>query len=432
MKQFFKSFLSATVCAALAFVCTGCDGYKSRELIINETDGAKSDKTELTFLGYKADAENLTAIESAMQRFMDKNENINVFYEGIKGDAYWRAFYKRAETHNLDDLVMLDHDSVLQLSQNGQLLDMSGLAGVDNFSESALSQFRLDDGSIYCLPLATICYSMYVNESLLKEHGFDIPKNLSEFAAQCDYFVLNGITPIIANNFTSLGSIVIGKSLFDVYRSDDRKEILEKFNSGEIDLAEKLRPGLEFVAEMKEKKWIDPEEIHNTNQTSDDLKIFAEGNRPFMLTGHWATVRVKMMEHDFDYSVYPYPILEDGYVAAIDYATTLGINSESKNIEETKKLAEFMIQRDIIENYCDSQSSFSPLKERFVLNDKTILPLTDSIKNRYVFTDDYNLTLPIFNSLRTACLNIIDGESVDKTVNDLHVRLYGEAAAGNN
>ena len=65
-----------------------------------------------------------------------------------------------------------------------------------------------------------------------------------------------------------------------------------------------------MVEEMIERKWIDCEEVLETEQTSDDLKLFVGGNRPFMVTGGRAAIRVKNMEHDFSYGVHDFPIMD--------------------------------------------------------------------------------------------------------------------------
>lgn len=417
------SFL--VMAAVVLCVLGGCSKGQS-ENIVMETGGKAEteDGLALTFMGYKADALNLVAIEAALRGFMDENPYITVNYEGIKGTAYWEAFEKRADSGNLTDIIMVDRDHMLALRDEDRLMDLSDLATIENFAPLAYSQIVAEDGGIYFLPTCISTYNLYINHDLLKEHGQKIPTNYSEFAAVCDYFAARGVTPVIANNYGSLKSLVIAKGMYPVYQKENYREEIEAFNSGEKDITETLRPGVELVETMIERGWFDCEEVLSTNQTSDDLALFVQGERPFMITGGWASPRVAAQEPAFTYGVYPYPVLEDGSVLVMEVNTCVSVCKDGDNPEAGKKLTEYMTQKDVMWQYCDSQSSYTPLKDERMPSDETIAPSAPYLTNgRSVLGVDYNLDLPLDSALRECVGQMLAGMDSDAALELLSERL---------
>lgn len=430
-KNFNRHICHILITTMLAVLLCGCASAQ-QDMIFLESDAARTqaaDKTIVTFFGFKADDINLIAIEKALGEFMDLNPDIYVTYEGIKGQPYWNAFDLRNRTGYLDDIIMLDHEHILELSEKGQLADLSSLSTLDHYIPWARSQFTDSDGSVYFLPTCIATYNLYINTDLLKQHGQSIPTNLKEFSQVCDYFAGQGITPIIANNYGSVPTLITAKSMYDVYAAEDADAQIEKFNSGEADLAEQQRPGVEFAASMLQRGWIDGAETAATNQTSDDLALFSEGKRPFMISGGWASVRLDV---DFSYGVYPYPIMEDGSVVAMGIDTCIGVNAKSEHIHEAMKLVEFLTQPDVMWDYCDSQCSYSPLTDKRTPSDATIAPSAPYLTNgRSALRSDYNLNFPLESALRECTTMILSGADTDSVMETLRKHLYPDTTGGN-
>ena len=168
---------------------------------------------------------------------------------------------------------------------------------------------------------------------------------------------------------------------------------------------------------MIDRKWIDCEEVSVTNQTSDDLKLFVSGDRPFMVTGCWATSRVADMEPGFSYGVHPFPILDDGSVLIIDANTCISANADSEHLEEVMQLVECITQPDSIWKYCESQSSYTPLQDDRVPTDQTILPASECLESgRIVIGSDYRLNLPLDTALSEITKQMLNEMSADEAV----------------
>lgn len=393
----------------------GCSGGgQSTGVIVAGSQEVESQTVDLRFFGFKADTLNLLAIEDTLHSFMDANPDITITYESIKGPAYWEAFDARSQSGVVDDIAMIDHDHVLAMTAENKLADLSGLATVDNFQDSIKAQFTSGDGAVYFLPTCISTYGLYMNHDLLAEYGQEIPTNWAEFSAVCDFFVSQGITPIIANNYSSLRSLIVARGMYDVYQSGDSQARIERFNRGEDDLAETLRPGFELVETMIERGWLDCQATLNTAQTSDDLACFAQGAQPFMVTGGWASPRLLDMEPGFEYAVYPFPILDDGSVLVMDANTCVSIHAGGEHVAEAMAFVEYLTEPDVMWAYCDSQSSFTPLVDGRIPSDPALAPSVDYISNgRSVIGSDFNLTIPLDSYLVECGTQMLNGLSAD-------------------
>jgi raffinose/stachyose/melibiose transport system substrate-binding protein len=263
----------------------------------------------------------------------------------------------------------------------------------------AKSQFTESDGSVYFLPTQISTFNLYVNYDLLDEYGMDVPTNWGEFSSECDTFVDNGIVPIIGNNFTTWRSLIAAKSLYPVYQMENPEEMIAKFNSGEVDIMDYLSNGIDMVGEMLDRGWFDKEEALNTAPTSDDLALFAKGDRPFMITGGWASPRLKELEPQFEYGIYPFPILEDGSVLVMNVDTCISVAAHADNVDTAKDFVEYLTQFDVIMDYCNTQSSYTPLNDDRIPSDETIAPSVEYLFNgQSVIGADYRLDLPLDNA----------------------------------
>ena len=411
----------------MAGAVTGCSADREKNIVFNSAQ-EEPPQTNLTFFGFKYEALNVMAIEESLHGFMDRYPDISISYDGIKSPGYFDVLEKRLATGNGDDIFMVDHERVLELGRQGKLADLSGLTALENFSDLAMSQIEAGDEAVLYLPTSISAFGFYCNLDLLKEHVQEIPDNLLELEAVCDYFVSQGITPVVANNDISLKTVVIAKAMYPLYRQDDSAAELARFNSGEADLAQALYPGFQLAEKMIERHWISPEITLETAKTKDDLELFAKGEHPFMMTGAWAVPRLRELEPDFEFEVYPYPIMEDGSVLVINIDTRVSVNADSAHLEEAEKFVEYLTQSDVLWDFVDSQSSFSPLKENRLAQDKAIQPIGPYLNNgRCVIGADDNLYFPIWDLSRQCIAGMLQGDDADAAVTRMS-RLIAEWA----
>ncbi|MGN0357487.1 MAG: ABC transporter substrate-binding protein, partial [Blautia sp.] len=309
-----------------------------------------------------------------------------------------------------DDIFMVNHDTMLELHAKGQVADLTGLSTIDSYTEDQKNQFVSEDG-IFWLPTTVSSFGLYCNMDMLKEHNQSVPTNIVEFETVCDYFLEKGITPIVANNDISLKTMAIGVSYFDEYQNGTEGQLFTDLNSGKVGLGESLDAGLTVVEEIIQKGYVDAAVAAETQKTSGDLEAFAKGENPFMLTGAWASNRVKNdFGATFAYEVHPLPVLDDGGLIVINPDVRLSVNSDSEHIEEAKLFVEYFTQAENLQAFCDDQCSISPLKNGKESSIKEIHPVVECFKaGRVVIGTDARLNLPIWDVTKDASQSLLNG-----------------------
>ena len=374
----------------------------------------------LTFFGNKADESNVHVIEKIMSDYMVEHPDIIITYESVKGTDYYDILLRRMETGNGDDIFMVDHDSTISLQKAGKLADLTGLSTIERYTEDMKEQFVGKDG-IYWLPTTVSAFGLYCNMDMLKEHGQSVPANRQEFEAACDYFAEAGITPIIANNDISLKTMVIGASYYEKYQNGEAGQLFADLNSGKTNLGESLSDGIALVDEVLQKKYVDADTAKEIKKTSDDLEAFARDENPFMLTGVWASNRLKSdYNAKFTYEVAPLPILEEGALIVVSPDTRLAVNADSEYLNEAKQFVEYFTQAENLHEFCEDQCSISPLKDGVSSTAKEIQPVIECYKEeKTVIGADYRLNLPIWDLTKDAVQKLLNGASKANVLNEL-------------
>lgn len=386
----------------------GCSSNSTNK--VQTVGEEKKEQVTLTFFGNKADESNVHVIESIMSSFMKDHPNIVITYESIKGTDYYDTLNKRMENGTGDDIFMVNHDTMLELHAKGQVADLTGLSTIDSYTEDQKNQFVSEDG-IFWLPTTVSSFGLYCNMDMLKEHNQSVPTNIVEFETVCEYFLEKGITPIVANNDISLKTMAIGVSYFDEYQNGTERQLFTDLNSGKVGLGESLDAGLTVVEEIIQKGYVDAAVAAETQKTSGDLEAFAKGENPFMLTGAWASNRVKNdFGATFAYEVHPLPVLDDGGLIVINPDVRLSVNSDSEHIEEAKLFVEYFTQAENLQAFCDDQCSISPLKNGKESSIKEIHPVVECFEaGRVVIVTDARLNLPIWDVTKDASQSLLNG-----------------------
>ena len=394
------------------FILAGC----GKNDVVTDYKELDEDITTITIFGNKYETENVTVIEEIISDFMEENPDVRVSYESLKGNEYFEVLEKRMETGNGNDIFVVNHDLALKLGEKGQLADLSGLSTISDYTDTMLEQMQ-EGEKIYWVPTTVSAFGLYCNMDILKEHKQEVPKTLAEWEEVCDYFVSQGITPIIANNDISLKTLAIGEGFYSVYQKGEQAEIFQKLNAGEEVLSKYLYSGFSLADKFIEKGYIDKTKALNTEKTSDDLEEFVEGGAPFMLTGAWAAGRVREMGPDFEFEVHPYPVLEDGSLLVINADTRLSVNADSEHLEESMRFVEYFTQTENMSKFVNQQSSFSPQKNGEPSSEKEIQPLLAAYESgQTVNGTDELLKLPIWSLTKDAAGKLLSGEPLENVM----------------
>ncbi|MDE7440317.1 MAG: ABC transporter substrate-binding protein [Clostridia bacterium] len=430
MKKRALSLVFASI-AAFSIMASGCGGEDGSSISIIDGDN-QTQTTALTVFGHKTDRYSISVFEDVLQSFMSQNSDITVSYESAPETSYWQALDRRNSSGNLDDVFMLDRDRLIGMTE--KLADLSDVVNENAFSDFARSQLFGADGAVFAIPASVSTYGLYVNYDLLQKHGKETPKNYNEFKDVCSYFVSQKITPIVCNNYSTLPSLILARGMYETYCTKDTASELKNFNAAPATLAEPLNDGIDFVYEMIDGGWIDVKTAASTTHLSGDLRLFATGKYPFMITGGWAASSLNaMLEDSLRYGIHPFPILEresaseEGCVLVAQTDSLICVK-KGENENEAKKLAAMLSSPEALFKLSEKQSCFTPLKEQTSLGgaDSAITPSAyDYFHGKYVIASDVNLNIPLDNYLTECGKMILSGKKADDVKGQLLSLLEG-------
>ncbi|MDE7009805.1 MAG: extracellular solute-binding protein, partial [Oscillospiraceae bacterium] len=102
---------------------------------------------------------------------------------------------------NMDDLYLLNPDTILMLGAEGKLMDLSGLESAKNLRE-IIRTANTVDGKLLAIPQEVVAYGLFVNVDMFRRYDLELPETPEEFLECCRVFQENGIeTPVGANRW---------------------------------------------------------------------------------------------------------------------------------------------------------------------------------------------------------------------------------------
>jgi len=89
--------------------------------------------------------------------------------------------------NNMDDLYLLNPDSIQILGKEGRLADLSDLACVQNLREIVKTANTVD-GKLVAIPQEVAAYGLFVNKDMFDKYKLKLPETPEEFLECCKVF----------------------------------------------------------------------------------------------------------------------------------------------------------------------------------------------------------------------------------------------------
>jgi multiple sugar transport system substrate-binding protein len=130
-----------------------------------------------------ADANSYAIIDKAIEKFEKEHKNVKIhYYSGILKEDYSEWFSRQMLTGKMPDVFMILTNDFDKFSSMGVIKNLDLLMANDNdFNSSDYYATTLNTGKYlgaqYALPYQTVPELMFVNKTLLKKDGIDIPNN---------------------------------------------------------------------------------------------------------------------------------------------------------------------------------------------------------------------------------------------------------------
>ena len=315
--------------------------------------------------------------------------------------------------NDMDDLYLLNPDTVMALGAEGKLMDLSGLDSAKNLRE-IIRVANTVDGKLIAIPQEIVAYGLFLNMDLFNQYGLSQPETPEEFLECCRVFKENGFeTPIGANRWW-LETFVFAQAYADLYNGGNAEAEIAALNSGEAKYSDYMRPGFEFLQILIDRGYIDAETALVSEAIEAEGPDFLAGKTPIVMA-YWgaANAETGYGKTDFEMQVVGFPSSR-GQMPVIPM-TGYGIGAEAEHREDAAKALDIMTSDEALQLYSETNRVISPSKNVKVDCVPSLRPLNDRIEEGiYVLGSNAGMNVEQWGNTCLIVRELLEGASVDE------------------
>lgn len=368
----------------------------------------------------KTEADTVNTARSAADKTVAMAEeklNIKVDYVTYTAEDYQDKTYDDVTLdrvrNNMDDMYLLNPDTIKILGEEGKLMDLSGLTCVDNLRD-VIKTANVVNGKLVAIPQEVVAYGLFINKDMFDRYELDLPETPEEFLECCRVFKENGIkTPVGANRWW-LETFVLAQAYADLYNGGNTEAETEALNSGESKYSDYMRPGFEFLQEMIDKEYIDADKAYVSEAIEGEGSDFLAQKTPIVMA-YWGAANTDTAygNPDFEMLVIGFPSSR-GQMPVMSM-TGFGIGAEAEHAEDAMKALDIMLSDEALQVYAETNKVISPSKNVEVECIPALKPLNDRIQsNIYVLGANANMKLEQWGNTCLIVRELLNGATVDE------------------
>lgn len=364
------------------------------------------------------DAENVARSASDLTVMMAEEQlGVTVGYMTYTAEDYQDKTYddvvlERAR-NNMDDIYLLNPDTLLALGAEGKLMDLSGLECAENLRD-IIRVANTVDGKLVAIPQEVVAYGLFVNVDMFRQYGLELPKTPEEFLECCRVFKENGIeTPIGANRWW-LENFVFAISYADLYNGGNTEAEIEALNSGEAKYSDYMRPGFEFLKKLIDLGYIDKEKAIVSEAIEAEGPDFLAGKTPIVMA-YWGAANTETAygKTDFEMQVIGFPSSR-GQMPVMPM-TGFGIGVEAEHAEDAMRVLDVMLSDEALKVYSETNRVISPSKNIKVDCVPALSPLNNRIEEGvYVLGSNAGMKVEQWGNTCQIVRKLLEGATVDE------------------
>ena len=226
--------------------------------------------------------------------------------ENYKEKTYDDVTLDRARS-NMDDLYLLNPDTIQILGNEERLADLSALDSAKNLRE-VVKIANTVNGKLVAIPQEVVVHGLFVNKDMFDKYGLELPNTPEELLECCRVFKEKGIeTPIGANRWW-LECFVLAQAYADLYNGEHTDEEIEAINSGEKKLSDYMRPGFEYLKKLIDAGYIDADKAYTYEAIEGEGPDFRAQKTPIVMA-YWGAANAETAygKVDFNLQVIGFP-----------------------------------------------------------------------------------------------------------------------------
>ena len=410
-------FCLAGIIVLITAAC-GAEGESGNNLIAFEEDDEKVINLFGPMEKSNPNAENIarTAFDLTVA-IAEEKLGLTVEYRTYTAENYQEKTYDdvaldRVRNH-MDDLYLLNPDTIQVLGEEGMLLDLSVLDSAENLREVVRTANTVD-GKLVAIPQEVVVHGLFVNKDMFDKYNLVLPETPEDLLECCRVFQENGIeTPVGANRWW-LENFVFAIGYADLYNGGNTSAEIEELNRGERKYSDYMRPGFEFLKELIDKGYVDAAAAYTYEAIEGEGPDFLAQKTPIVMA-YWGAANAETAygKPDFNLQVIGFPSSR-GQMPVVTI-TGYGVAVNAEHQEDTLKVLEVILSDESLQLYTEINQVISPSKNVQVNCVPALEPLNDRIQdNIYVLASNASMKVEQWGNTCLIVRNLLNGATVDE------------------
>ncbi len=407
-----------------ALTLTSCNniGKQGNNLISSEEDSGRVVNLFSPMEKTDPDAENIARSASEKTVLMaEERLGVTMAYitytaENYKEKTYDDITIDRAR-NNMDDLYLLNPDTIQILGAEGLLRDLSGLESAKNLRD-VVRMANTVDGALVAIPQEVVANGLFLNYDMFREYDLELPKTPEDFLECCRVFKENGIeTPVGANRWW-LENFVFAQAYADLYNGGNTEAEIAALNSGEKKYSDYMRSGFEFLQELIDLGYIDAKKAAVSEAIDGEGDDFRNQKTPIVMA-YWGAANSKTAYGalDFELKVIGFPSSR-GQMPVVSM-TGYGIGVNAEHAEDAMEMLDVMLSDEALQIYSETNRVISPSKNVEVDCIPALKPLNDRIQeNIYVLGSNAGMKVEQWGNTCLIVRKLLNGATVEECMKE--------------
>ncbi len=364
------------------------------------------------------DAENVarTAFDLTVA-LAEERLGVAVAYQTYTAEDYLDKTYDEVALdrarNDMDDLYLLNPDTILTLGAEGRLADLSGLDSAQNLREIVRIANTVD-GKLVAIPQEVVAYGLFVNMDLFRRYGLELPNTPEEFLECCRVFQENGIeTPVGANRWW-LETFVFAQAYADLYNGGNAQAEIDALNSGQARYSDYMRPGFQFLQTLIDRGYIDRSKALVSEAVEGEGADFLAGKTPIVMA-YWGAANAETAygRPDFELRVVGFPSSR-GQMPVISM-TGWAVGANAEHAEQAMEVMEVITSDEALDLYSQTNRVISPSENVSVDCIPALEPLNERIEEGvYVLGSNAGMDVEQWGNTCLIVRELLGGATVDE------------------
>ena len=412
----FGVFCLAGLAAVSIAACKG-NGDNSKNIIISE------DKTKRVINLFSPMEKTRPVADNVARTAADKTIilaeeklGVSVQYNTYTAENYQDKTYDDVALDrvrsNMDDIYLLNPDTIQILGEENLLMDLSGLESAKNLRD-VVKIANIIDGKLVAIPQEVVAYGLFINKDMFDQYNLSLPNTPEEFLECCRVFKENGIeTPIGANRWW-LETFVLAQAYADLYNGGNTEAEIAALNSGESKYSDYMREGFEFLQELIDCGYIDAKKAYVSEAIEGEGADFLSQKTPIVMA-YWGAANAETAygNPDFNMLVIGFPS-KRGQMPVVPI-TGFAIGADAEHAEDAKKTLDILVSDEALQIYSETNKVISSSKNVEVECIPALKPLNNRInENVFVLGSNASMKLEQWGNTCLIVRKLLNGATVD-------------------